>query len=131
MTIGGTYTDDYGVHWTDVTEGARLTWNDPQVATEFGAYGIAFQLIRTLTEFTVIERSIKGPGFDYWLGREDDDFQSKARLEVSGIRQGSESDVNYRLKQKLEQVTPSDDSGFPAYIVVVEFNSPISKVIKK
>jgi hypothetical protein len=131
MTIGGTYTNDFEIHWTDVNEEARVTWSDPQVATEFGAYGIAFLLIRTLTEFTVIERSVKGTGFDYWLGCKDDNFQKKARLEVSGIRQGTEGDVNYRVKEKLEQVTPTDQMGFPAYVVVIEFNRPISKVVKK
>jgi hypothetical protein len=46
-------------------------------------------LIRQLTQFTVIERSRKGTGFDYWLGSEDEagelPFQNKVRLEVSGI----------------------------------------------
>ncbi|MFN6464941.1 MAG: hypothetical protein RMZ41_024410 [Nostoc sp. DedVER02] len=47
-------------------------------------------LIRQLTEFTVIERSRKGTGFDYWLGSEEETgelpFQNKVRLQVPGIR---------------------------------------------
>ena len=88
-------------------------------------------LVRTLTDFTVIERSFKGPGFDYWLGHDDGLFQGKARLEVSGIRNGTEAQVNQRVKEKLNQITPSDHTGLPAYIVVVEFKQPQSRVVKK
>jgi hypothetical protein len=61
-----------------------------------------------------VERSAKGLGFDYWLGNEgeDDDsdelFARKARLEVSGIFSGSRSQVQARVRQKREQVRPSD-----------------------
>ncbi|MEC4819430.1 MAG: hypothetical protein SAK29_40100 [Scytonema sp. PMC 1069.18] len=69
---------------------------DTEVATEYGAYGIAALLMPYLTGLTVIERSIKGKslGFDFWLGSIDDPntlFQRKARLEVSGIRKGSQN----------------------------------------
>jgi hypothetical protein len=43
-----------------------------------------------LTDYTIVERACKGTGFDYWLGDEDDDlFQWKARLEISGILKGT------------------------------------------
>jgi hypothetical protein len=132
MTVGGIYTDAYAVYWTCVNYQTKRCWNDIPVTTEHGAYGIAFLLIRLLTPFTVIERSRKGPGFDYWLGEEDDSlFQKKARLEVSGILCGTEGEVNSRVKQKLEQTNPSDQKGLPAYIVVVEFSRPASKVVTK
>ena len=103
-----------------------------QDATEYGAYGISFILIRQLTPFTIIERARKGPGFDYWLGYEDDIlFQKKARLEVSGILRGTDAEINSRSKQKLAQTAPSDGMGLHAYIVIVEFNQPTSKVVTK
>ncbi|MEG3845987.1 hypothetical protein QT971_01810 [Microcoleus sp. herbarium19] len=78
--------------------------------------------------FTVIERSRKGTGFDYWLGIQDSTatlpFQRMARLEVSGIRQGNRSQINARVKQKIEQTRASDAQGLPAYIIVVEFARP-------
>lgn len=64
-------------------------WNDEEFTTEQAAYGIAFLIIRELTDLTVIERSRKGTGFDYWLGTTTDEgqpFKNKVRLEVSGIR---------------------------------------------
>jgi len=58
-------------------------------------------------------------------------FQDKARLEVSGIRKGGSSRLGARVTQKLNQVTPSDGLLLPAYIVVVEFGTPKSQVVKK
>ena len=39
--------------------------------------------------------------------------------------------AQFIVRQKLEQVKPSDSLGLPAYIVVVEFSTPLSKVVKK
>ncbi len=109
-------------------------WNDEEFTTEQAAYGIAFLIIRQLTDLTVIERSSKGTGFDYWLGTIDTagtiPFQNKVRLEVSGIRKGDDSRVKARVKQKKEQTKPSDGK-YPAYIIVVEFSTPLSFVAKK
>ncbi|BDA74130.1 hypothetical protein CAL7716_082960 [Calothrix sp. PCC 7716] len=91
--------------------------------------GIAFLVVRELTNLTVIERSAKGTGFDYWLGALEPDeelpFQNRVRLEVSGIRSGDSSRVKARVKQKKEQTKPSDGQ-YPAYVIVVEFSTPIS-----
>lgn len=88
-----------------------------------------------LTDLTIIERSRKGTGFDYWLGNQDSTailpFQHMARLEVSGIRKGNQSQINARVKQKTEQTGASDAEGLPAYIIVVEFSRPISIVSAK
>lgn len=131
LQVGGSFSQAFELDWSSVHDQARRCWNDPQIATEHGAYGLAFLLIRALTDFTVIDRSYKGPGFDYWLGHDDGLFQGKARLEVSGIRSGTEAQVNYRVKEKLTQTEPSDKLNLPAYIVVVEFNQPQSKVVVK
>ena len=74
--------------------------------------------------------------FSSWLGllagyADDILFQKKARLELSGILRVTDAEVNSRSKQKLEQTTPSDGMRLPAYIVIVEFNQPTSKVVTK
>jgi hypothetical protein len=108
---------------------------DLEVATEYGAYGIAAILMPYLTQLTVIEHSIKGRGFgfDFWLGSIDDPqtvFQRKARLEVSGIRQGSQSVLQSRVNMKLEQISPSDILS-PGYVCVVEFGTPRARIVQK
>jgi hypothetical protein len=52
------------------------------------------------------------------------------RLEVSGIRKGDDSRIKARIKQKLEQVSPTDGT-LPAYIVVAEFSNPLAFIVKK
>jgi hypothetical protein len=53
-----------------------------------------------------------------------------ARLEVSGIRKGSRSQINARVRQKTEQTGAFDAEGLPA-IIVVEFSRPISTISAK
>ncbi|MEL6492626.1 MAG: hypothetical protein AAFQ95_21975 [Cyanobacteria bacterium J06621_3] len=108
---------------------------DKEVATEYGAYGISALVMPSLTGLTVIERSVKGRGFgfDFWLGdvsAEQGMFQRKARLEVSGIRQGSESDVRSRVRVKLKQISPSDEVA-PGYVAVIEFGKPQARIVEK
>jgi hypothetical protein len=122
----------YKVYWPDVTDQMRRCYGDLEVTTELGAYGVAFLLILSLTDYTVVERSRKGTGFDYWLGRKDDVlFQKSARLEVSGIRKGDINTIKARVNTKLNQVKRSDNLRLPVYIVVVEFSNPLSQVVQK
>ena len=134
LIVEGDFQAIFKLYWQPVTPQMLRCWNDLEYTTEQAAYGIAFMIITKLTDFTVIERSRKGTGFDYWLGTENDDslltFQNKARLEISGIRAGDEKRINIRLKQKLEQTKPSDGL-LPAYVVVVEFSKPIVITAKK
>jgi hypothetical protein len=117
-----------------VTEQMISCYNDQQSATELGAYGVAFLLVLNLTDCTIIKRSRRGTGFDYWLGKEQDNaelpFQNKERLEVSGIRSGDNSHVKARVKEKLKQVQPSHATASPALIVVVEFSTPLSQMVR-
>lgn len=112
-----------------VSEQMERCWNDEEYTTEQAAYGIAFLLIRHLTPFTVIERSRRGKGFDYWLGLEQTNlpFQRMMRLEVSGIRQGSRRLVNARVKLKKAQVDRVANP-LPAYVIIVEFGTPCSHI---
>src|SRR5436189_2851572 len=65
LKINGTYDETLRVVWDDILmEQIRRSWNDLDDATESGACGIAFLLILTLTEYTIIRRSHKGTGFD-------------------------------------------------------------------
>jgi len=109
-------------------------YNDEEFATELGAYGVAFLLILDLTDYTIIKRSRRGTGFDYWLGKaengEELPFQNKERLEVSGIRSGDNSRVKSRVNKKLKQVQASNATALPAFIVVVEFSAPLSQMVR-
>ena len=128
IAIVSDFKGTFEFHWDAITEQMRRTWEDEQYATEHGAYCLAFLLIMELTGLSVIERSRKGPGFDYWLGEPSElPFQNKARMEVSGIRNGTRGQINQRVREKMEQVSPSDGT-YPAIIVVIEFSRPEAQV---
>lgn len=128
-------------------EKAKLNWaghvdvqmlnayNDDEVTTESAAYGVAFLIIINMTSYTIIRKSKKGTGFDYWLGRNDDDvdiFADSARLEVSGIRRAnSDAEFDRRVRDKVLQTAPTDGRNLPAYIMVTDFAIPRTRVVLK
>jgi hypothetical protein len=130
LQVTGEFVATYRLRRPDVTEQMRGTY-DAEEATEFGACGIAILVIREQTGWTV-QRAFKGDGFDYWLGTVDEDrpFQNMARLEVSGIRQGNESRITTRLKEKREQLRGRDNL-LLAYVAIVEFSRPEARVEKQ
>ena len=110
----------------------RRTYDDPEEATEEGACGVAILRARALTGLSVVRRARRGTGFDYYLGTEDAlDFQ--ARLEVSGVRQGTEAQVEARLRQKRAQIERFDGEfgTLVAYAIVVEFGEPKAVVDRR
>jgi hypothetical protein len=133
LKVFGDENTSFNVFWQlDITEQVLNAWNDEQELTEYGACGVAILLLLKLTDFTVIQRSCKGTGIDYWLGHKTSDkpFQNAARLEVSGILAGDLNTLKMRVRKKLEQTKPTDGT-LPAYVVVVEFSEPISQLVEK
>jgi hypothetical protein len=112
--------------WEDYSDDVILrTYADMQYTTEHGAACLSIMLTTAFTSYTVIERSRKGTGFDYWLGDRDSVlFQRKARLEVSGILQGDDNAMTNRYNAKAIQTEQSDDTKLPAYISIIEFSRP-------
>ena len=137
LNVIGCVNNTYALAWPRVTDQTLRTWADLQEATEYGATAIAVLLAKREVGYAVIERAVKGTGIDYWLGHETSGppFQHKARLEVSGILsvKGSYNDVARavasRVRQKLRQTRPSSGS-LPAYVIVVEFGTPLAEVQK-
>jgi hypothetical protein len=125
LQLTGVKKQERVLNWPAVTDQQRRCYNDVQEATERGAYGVAILVVKEVTGLLVVERSKKGPGFDYWLGESDDDdlFANKARLEVSGILSGSDSDIRSRTKQKKEQIEPSAKLA-TGYVAIIEFSKP-------
>lgn len=132
LLVDGSFNQSFQVWWNDkLTSQIQRSWADEQEAVESAACGIAFLLILQLTAFTVIERTRKGTGFDYWLGHEDNESILEARLEVSGILKAEkDSEIKKRVREKLGQVDRSNNR-LPAYIVIVEFSRPLSYVEQK
>lgn len=136
LTVMGDSQTTVSIAWKlTVSETMRRCYAEQKDCTEWAACGLALLLLKQLTNFTAIERSYIGTGFDYWLGSlEDVDkniFVNKARLEVSGIRRGSDADLKSRVQQKLRQIREAPLNQLPAYISVTEFGQPISNLVEK
>ena len=127
LQVSGLNVCNYLLLWEDsYNDQLRRTYNDEQSVTERAAVAVSVMLALRQTEYTVIERSRKGTGFDYLLGDGQDPlFTPKARLEVSGImRETDGNTAELRYRQKAAQTAKSDDMLLPAYISVVEFSTP-------
>lgn len=132
LIVRGDYKRSASLTFLEVTDQMNRTHGDPEVATERGACAIAILLVCALSEYTVVHRSYKGTGVDYFLGdRSDFLFQQKARLEVSGIGNGSKTEISRRKKIKLEQTKRSDALQIPAIVVIVEFSEPVAEVVQR
>lgn len=150
--VSGYVRKSFSLFWPPASDQAMRTWNDFDEATEDGAAGIAALLAFKEIGYQVILRSNKTTGIDYWLGDSDVSNVSepekaatealkevlrdsslvvRARMEVSGIRVGSNSIVRARVKRKLNQTKRSDSLGLPAYVIVVEFGRPLAEVRSK
>lgn len=131
LSVDGDVNGEYDLAWASVSDQHRRTWADDQFATEQGAYGVAILVIREARGHTVLERSRKGPGFDYWVGKADGSlFSRKARLEVSGIRRGDPGQVTARVTQKTHQISTSAGA-LPGMVVVVEFSRPLARLVDR
>ncbi len=127
LDINGLRKDSFSLEWDgDVTDQMLRSYKDELETTEQGAVCISVLMAKQLTDYTVIERSWRGTGIDYWLGYEDDPLlQRAARLEISGIKAESATNtVTTRYEQKKKQASQSANTLLPAYISIVEFSNP-------
>lgn len=123
-------------NWLSVTsQMQRNHGQDLAYTSEQAAYGIAFLLILELTEFTIIRKSVKTTGVDWYLGYKNDPhdlFKDAGRLEVSGLLYESpQNTIRSRARIKLKQTAPSDIKDLPVYVVIAEFSKPETWVMKK
>lgn len=103
--------------------------DDLQEASQFGGYAIAFLLVREHDNHVVFSQARKSTGFDWWLvDGASSDLTIRARLEVSAIAQGSEAKVRYRGKKKAQQTKRSASTRTPAYVVIVEYSTPLFRL---
>ena len=130
LTVRGNADDarNYRLNWTPTASGDNALWQSNQT-TEWGAAAVSILLVNQETPYRVAEAAMMGTGIDYWLSEDSDlTFQRKARLEVSGIRNGTDAAVARRVSEKLTQTTQSDHSQTTAYVIVVEFSRPVAEI---
>jgi hypothetical protein len=131
ILLDGDTKKTYELVWDTPTQEMCNCHNDAQDATEEGAYAVSFLTVLDVTDYTVIRKSRKGTGVDWFLAYKDELFQDAARLEVSGILRGTVDQLAYRVNQKLQQTSLSDGQMLPAFVSVTEFGSPRTRLVRK
>jgi hypothetical protein len=130
LKVDGFFEETFVLERLEVSRQMALSHQDEEEATELGACGIAILAVRNLMELVVLHRSRKGTGYDYWLGPERDPLlQHGERLEVSGIRNGSEAAVKVRIAEKMKQIQRFRNAS-PGWIGIVEFSRPLLRLTR-
>jgi hypothetical protein len=129
LLLDGDCEDQFELRWEADDENLVASFADTQEATEHAAYAIAILVMSKIVPNCVVERAAKGLGFDFWVGEGQHElpFQGLARLEVSGILRGSNSEINRRVNVKRNQMQVSDGLG-KGYVAVIEFGTPVARV---
>ena len=131
--MDGLTTENIDLLWVDEYNLQKEhTYADMQYTVEHGAVCLSVMLAVSLTPYTVVERSRKGTGIDYWLGDKDSFlFQRKARLEASGILHSDDPRIKSRHAAKVGQTRKSDSMNIPVYVSVIEFSKPKAMFTKR
>lgn len=101
VQVDGEVREKINIVWEEQV--VRPGLREPRDFAEYGALAIAFYLATKFFEYEVVEQPVIGSGFDYWPvyksthpNYNTNNFLN-ARLEVSGILNGTESEVKTRL----------------------------------
>lgn len=132
LSVSGEYRDQLELCWNGPTQRVRRSYADLQEATEFGAAGVAIATLNRIDGFIVMQRSRKGTGFDYWMAKKGEPtgplFQGCIPLEVSGILNGDDAELQRRVRIKRQQIGGSYSAR--AKVAVVEFGTPRTRIAR-
>jgi len=99
------------------------SWNNDIDTTEFGAYGMALATVEAEEKLVAVSRAHTQTGTDWYVapkGKQLEDLEDCFRLEISGVDAGTKSDIETRLRRKIEQAQRGK-SNLPAIASVVGF----------
>lgn len=107
-------------------------WANEIDTTECGAYGVCLAAVEAQERLVAVRRAETLTGADWYvapIGGDASDLEACYRLEVSGVNAGTKSDVETRLRQKVEQ-TRRGNSNLPAIASVVGFKERLVAISK-
>lgn len=113
------------VTWVQPDHRTRMAWANDTDATMFGAYDCVIAAVELTSGYYAVRRAENLTGADYYVapaGRGLDDLEDCLRLEVSGTDKGMDSDLESRLREKVQQ-TKDGKSDLPALAGVVGFRA--------
>jgi hypothetical protein len=121
----------------EIDERMKRSHHDAERTTDFAAMYLTLSLFCTLEELKEfigedefeIETSAKGSGVDFWISRKSIELNYIARVEISGIRNETQTNtMEIRLSKKQNQVKKSSGTNLPVFISIIEFSNPKSLI---
>ncbi len=113
LSVTGDSIIDFRLEWSRKIN--KASFEESGDVTKNAAEAIAFFLTPELTTYTIVRKSEKGTGFDYWLSYDEKHplYKPKnfltARLEISGIKKKTKfNTMKKRIDGKKLQVGRSD-----------------------
>jgi len=100
-------------------------WANDTDATEPGACACVLAGVELLRGRFAVRRAETGTGADYYIGSSgagETDLEDCLRLDVSGVSEGDEREVNRRLLEKVRQAQYGNSS-LPALAGVIGFSA--------
>ncbi|WP_421890526.1 hypothetical protein [Marinoscillum sp.] len=135
LKIDGLSTEILDLIWSQKVN--KAGWREPKDYTEAGALALALFSALNFTDYDYIEQSMIGTGFDYYLSysNEHPSFDGinifQAKMEVSGILSGDQSQIRARLSQKINQCRSNPVyQNLSGYVSISEFSNPITHFVK-
>lgn len=113
--------------WLPPDKRTKGAWANETDATEDGAYACVLAAAEVSEGLVAVHRAETHTGADWYVapkGKSFEDLESCLRLEVSGVDHGSESAVQQRLREKLNQAAVGK-SNLPALAGVVGFKAAL------
>jgi hypothetical protein len=115
------------LHWNKPDARAKGAWANDTDATELGACACVIAGVELVRGRYAVRRAETGTGADYYIGASgagEVDLEDCLRLEVSGVSDGDEKDINRRLLEKVRQASRGESS-LPALAGVIGFSSKV------
>ena len=111
------------VLWDVPTAQMNAAWANTTDTTEAGAYGCVIASVELLRNLFAVRRAETETGADYYIGPQGagmEDLEDCLRLEISGVSDGNQRDVERRLLEKVAQAQRGNSS-LPAVAGVIGF----------
>ena len=119
------YRNEAELKWNPSTDAAKSSWGQQNDTVEWGAVGVTLAFLGTARGLIATRRAQRGSGADYYVAPPDgavEDLEGVVRLEISGVDRDERTEIERRLKRKVQQLRDGETNS-PGIAVVVGFRA--------
>lgn len=136
IIVSGIKNENFELIWSDKIDSNIInSWKDLKEATEYGATAIAALAIRAISGLLITGRIPQSEQSDYILQKLENHnkglIEPDALLEVTGIlKEKKGNTLKMRIQKKKKHIEAGANRKYPTFVIVIEFGTPKSKIIK-